>query len=143
MVGEHPGRRAFVYGTLMAPDLLQALLGRRVCRQPAWLPGYRRGALRGVSDPAIVPDPGGAVHGLLTGPLSAAHWQRLDRYESDAYQRQAVRLHLPGGEHTAWAYVLHPSLISRLARRPWSFSAWRRSHLATALARVTRDLGPD
>lgn len=57
---------AFVYGTLMAPEVTQALLSRVPAAKPARLEGFRRHALQGLVFPAIVPDPQGSVQGLVS-----------------------------------------------------------------------------
>ena len=60
--GQHS---VFVYGTLMAEEVVRVLLGRAPPSSPALLPGHRRFSLRGRVYPAILPVPGHAVNGKV------------------------------------------------------------------------------
>lgn len=104
--------RLFVYGTL-AP-------GRPNAHQLAevrgeWRPGSVRGQLfasgwgAAVGYPGVVLDDGGEdVPGfVLTSPLLPDHWERLDRFEGDGYDRVLASVRLEGGGTTrAYLYVL-------------------------------------
>jgi hypothetical protein len=50
------GGNAFVYGTLMAPEVLKALINRVPPMKPAVIKGFRRYRVKGQVFPAIVPD---------------------------------------------------------------------------------------
>jgi gamma-glutamylcyclotransferase (GGCT)/AIG2-like uncharacterized protein YtfP len=56
----------FVYGTLMAEEVVRVLLGRAPPSSPALLPGHRRFSLRGRVYPAILPARGHAVNGKVS-----------------------------------------------------------------------------
>lgn len=66
-----PGKTAFVYGTLMAPEVVQALIKRVPPMRPATLKGYTRHSVKGVVFPAIIPDSAekAAVHGKVSGSV--------------------------------------------------------------------------
>jgi gamma-glutamylcyclotransferase (GGCT)/AIG2-like uncharacterized protein YtfP len=49
------GGTAFVYGTLMADEVLRLLISRVPPSAPATLPGYARHRVKGQVFPAIVP----------------------------------------------------------------------------------------
>lgn len=51
------GGSAFVYGTLMAPEVVQTLIRRVPPMRSATLHGYTRYRVKGEVFPAIVPDP--------------------------------------------------------------------------------------
>lgn len=61
------GKTAFVYGTLMAPEVVHALIRRVPPMKPAKLLGYKRHSVKGVVFPAIVPDDGdrASVQGMV------------------------------------------------------------------------------
>ncbi|MEM7048437.1 MAG: gamma-glutamylcyclotransferase family protein [Acidobacteriota bacterium] len=107
--------RLFVYGTL-AP-------GRRNQHQLTalggdWQPAEVRGTLHAAGwgatygYPALILDPAGdPVSGfVLTSDKLADHWERLDAFEGEAYERVATRVRLDDGQTVeAFVYVLRPS----------------------------------
>lgn len=104
--------RLFVYGTL-APGrpnahVLQGVTGEW---QPATVRGhlYEEGWGAAAGFPGIVLDEQGpVVSGLLfTSPELSAHWQRLDDFEGEGYERVLTMARLPNGETvTTYVYVL-------------------------------------
>ena len=60
----------FVYGTLMAEEVVRVLLGRAPPSSPALLPDHRRFSIRGRVYPAILPTRGHAVSGKVRVRLS-------------------------------------------------------------------------
>jgi len=60
----------FVYGTLMAEEVVRVLLGRAPPSSPALLPDHRRFSIRGRVYPAILPARGHAVSGKVRVRLS-------------------------------------------------------------------------
>jgi gamma-glutamylcyclotransferase (GGCT)/AIG2-like uncharacterized protein YtfP len=115
-----PRLRLFIYGSLLAPAVLRALLDRQPAQQAAWLPGFRRAALRGPAFPGIVPAAGARASGALID-VCRRELGALDAWEDDFFQRRRVRVCLPaGGELDAQAYVLAPRYRHLAAVRPWS-----------------------
>jgi gamma-glutamylcyclotransferase (GGCT)/AIG2-like uncharacterized protein YtfP len=94
-------RALFVYGTLLFPEVVRALLGRVPDGEPAAAPGWRAAALPGRVYPGLVPDRSSADGLLLTG-LTDREWWTLDAYEDGGYDLR--RLTLTGGRQ-GWAYV--------------------------------------
>ncbi|GAB3596086.1 gamma-glutamylcyclotransferase [Angustibacter peucedani] len=106
--------RLFVYGTL-AP-------GRSNAHELAGVPGtWTHATVRGhllpegwgaaLGYPALVPDDDGpTVAGLvLASDALAQHWDRLDAFEGDGYDRVVVRATTDDGSTVAaWVYVLRP-----------------------------------
>lgn len=105
-------QRLFVYGTL-APGrsnshLLEAIGG-------TWRPARVRGTLHAegwgatLGYPALVLDEeGGEVEGsVFSSERLADHWERLDRFEGEAYERVSTEVALDDGSKIkAWVYVL-------------------------------------
>lgn len=57
---------AFVYGTLMAEEVLKLLIKRVPAHKPALLPGYARHRVKGQVFPAIIPaTPEDKVQGMV------------------------------------------------------------------------------
>jgi gamma-glutamylcyclotransferase (GGCT)/AIG2-like uncharacterized protein YtfP len=124
----------FAYGTLVFPEVLSAVAGRPLAREPATLEGYLRRGVIGEIFPAIVE---GAEHdrvaGVLYAGLDSREWARLDRFEGDLYVRRRVTV----ARGDAFAYVLAARWRHRLAAQPWDPAAFARDHLAAFLARLT------
>ena len=78
----------FVYGSLLAPEVLDALLGRVPDRTPATLPGFVRRRIKDAVFPAIYPaeDPSNAsVSGEVLTGMSRRELAVLDWFEDEAY----------------------------------------------------------
>lgn len=79
----------FVYGSLLAPEVLLALLGRVPTHKPALLRGFRRYALRDRAYPGVVRVPEACVHGNVLLGLAPREAHLLDLFE-DEYTSEAV-----------------------------------------------------
>jgi gamma-glutamylcyclotransferase (GGCT)/AIG2-like uncharacterized protein YtfP len=135
----------FVYGSLLFPEVLEALLDRVPDSSPAVAVGWRAAALPGCAYPGLVPGRGGAG-GLLLHSLTPAEWLVLDAFEGDPYHRRRLDF---GGGRRGWAYVWTD--VSAVCSRDWdrdrfarteliSFArwslAWRREYQAAADPRL-------
>jgi gamma-glutamylcyclotransferase (GGCT)/AIG2-like uncharacterized protein YtfP len=99
----------FVYGTLLLPEVIEAVTGRAGAARPARLAGFARRRLAGRSFPGLVADPRAEVRGALHEGLDAAALAALDRFEGELYERVRVRVELEdGGGASAWTYTLSP-----------------------------------
>ena len=99
--------KCFVYGTLMSPEVLQALIGRvpAMCK-PAFLPKYTRHPVKGVCYPGIIPvstendvsKDGDAssdqigVEGILLTGLSQEELDKFDWFEAEDYTRSVKQI---------------------------------------------------
>jgi gamma-glutamylcyclotransferase (GGCT)/AIG2-like uncharacterized protein YtfP len=100
------GAKIFVYGTLMAEQVVTSLLGRMPSHTKARVMGYTRHPVRDVVYPAVIPaititreeedDVVGAaaVEGLLLQDLAPGEMRRLDWYEGTDYKRVSVLVEL-------------------------------------------------
>ncbi|MCB1876483.1 MAG: gamma-glutamylcyclotransferase [Chromatiales bacterium] len=110
----------FVYGTLMFPQVLRAVLGGNLAAEPARLTGYRRCALRGAWYPGIVEDRRGQVSGSVYRGINFLQLKRLDTYEGEEYRRVPVSVRLADGlDESTWVYVLRGSSRRRCLRADW------------------------
>jgi hypothetical protein len=82
----------FVYGTLLFPEVLTALLGRVPAHAPAVAAGWRAAALPGRPYPGLVPAAGRRASGLVLSGLDDDECRLLDAYESDDYQLTTIVL---------------------------------------------------
>lgn len=108
--------KLFAYGTLMWPEVLQAVVGRRLYGIPAVLSGFERKRVKGELYPALVASqPGDVVEGILYLDLAEEEFRYLDRFEGEEYDRQTVRI----GKAHAQVYVLADAWLHRADTRAW------------------------
>ena len=127
----------FCYGTLMFPELMAAVCGRRLApRRGAVLAGYARYRLREEAFPGIAAAPGAEVRGVLYCGVGARTLQRLDRYEDDYYDRRLLRVRAAAGPLKAWIFVVRERHLDRLTDAPWDAEEFRRRRLGRLLRRL-------
>lgn len=94
--------------------------GCRPTGTPCILQDYRRLQVSGEDYPGIIPAPDNEVEGLLYSDIPQSAWNSLDRFEGDIYSRRPVEVELrAGGREKAYAYVVRPEFVHRLAQRAW------------------------
>lgn len=106
----------FAYGTLMWPDVLKAVTGRRMAGEKMTLPGYKRLRVKNQPYPVIIRSPEDSVSGVLYTGLTEEEFQCLDAFEGVEYDRTEVVL----GEATAFAYVLSNDWKHIADSKPWN-----------------------
>ncbi|GAX73960.1 hypothetical protein CEUSTIGMA_g1410.t1 [Chlamydomonas eustigma] len=133
------GRVAFVYGTLMAPEVVNALLKRVPPMRPAKIKGYIRYSVKGVVFPAIIKNSADSeVQGKVLLDLTQKELDVLDAYESIEYYRQAVTPILEDGSTlSADVYVWKDEFMFRLELVEWDYELWRSEHLETWVTRLS------
>jgi gamma-glutamylcyclotransferase (GGCT)/AIG2-like uncharacterized protein YtfP len=122
----------FVYGTLLFPEVLSALLGRVPESEPATVEGWRVAALPGRVYPGLVPGRG-VTKGLLITGLTADEWRMLDTFESDEYQLRRVSV---ADGRRPWTYVLASE--SNASSDDWNATDFRTHELAAYVERCAR-----
>jgi len=127
----------FAYGTLQLPLILQAVVGGHWPGTPALLQGYARYRVRGKPYPAIVPEPGGNVAGLVYPGVGANEIEQLDRYEGDLYERQTLDVRAGGATLQALTYVLREQHRALLSNESWELGAFEREHLSNYLLEIS------
>ncbi len=122
-------RSLFVYGTLSDPDLLAAVIGRRVDRRhllAAVAPGFRAVHYPQRVYPALVRAPGGRATGLLVLNLTPFERDVLDAFEGAEYRRGIVPVIFDDELHEADAYL---PVVAVAADGPaWSLAEWQANH---------------
>lgn len=124
----------FVYGTLMFPQVMQAVCGYRGPGQAALLEGYRRRMLGDEVYPGIFPCAGDTVSGLVYPGLSPSQLHRLDRFEGETYERHTVRVAVGGRELGVLTYVMSPAWRHLLSDQAWDPGDFERQALAGFLS---------
>jgi gamma-glutamylcyclotransferase (GGCT)/AIG2-like uncharacterized protein YtfP len=120
----------FLYGTLMAPELLSWLLtGNKTetemiirRRKKVILHGYKRCTIRFVDYPALVKtdNPEDTVDGFLFYPRDINDMRKLDNFEGEPYRREKVVVSVDDKLVDVYAYIWHGE-CERLGDRQWSF----------------------
>ncbi|KAF6261215.1 Butirosin biosynthesis, BtrG-like protein [Scenedesmus sp. NREL 46B-D3] len=125
---------AFVYGTLMAPEVLQLLIKRVPKSRAATLNGYARYRVKEQVFPAIIPakQSESKVTGVVLMELSRSELDILDVYESEEYYRAAVEPEMgDGSKMTADVYIWKDEYKDQLLldQPDWDFSGFMAQHL--------------
>ncbi|KAL1899888.1 hypothetical protein Sste5346_002754 [Sporothrix stenoceras] len=147
---------AFVYGTLMAPEVFFTVCFRLSRPPPALvreydfrnavLPGYTRHRVKNQEYPGIVPDEteGASVRGILIGGVTPANQHHLDIFEGSEYERRTVDAVLDeaegaDGEKTESAEKTEKKTVKAqvyvfkypddLERREWDFDEFCREKM--------------
>ena len=150
-------RTLFVYGPLMAEEVVTKLLGRVPRSRPAKLPGYIRCCKKGAQHapdgvctthrglvancyPAIIGTgvQGHEVEGIIYERLRPKEIRCLDYYEDPSYQKVPVTVVAEngfGGQQTIDALVYtwpaSPQAVKALdLDRPWVYNEFRRRYMA-------------
>lgn len=127
----------FVYGSLLADEVVAALLGRRPARAPASVAGYARFALKDVSYPSATHTGAGLLSGSLLRGLDDAELSTLDAFEGDEYVSRVVDAELEGGERVS-CIVYEWAGGAERQHGEWSYESWRAQHLNTFVASCER-----
>lgn len=124
----------FFFGTLMHLEVLKAVLAREVGPAEtggAVLMGYRRERAAEASYPVLVPDPRGAVEGLLLRRPSRRDIRRVNHFEDDEYEARHLPVTTRGGRRHAWVFMaLEHVAMMRPSGEPWELERWAEAHLA-------------
>ena len=132
-----PSSSLFVYGTLMAPEVMHLLLDRNPPHEPARLPGFvRHPVLTKVYPGMIVSNPQAAdrataVQGMLYTQIAPGEMKRLDWYEGTAYTRIEVQVETANADAAtpattaATAYVWSNPAAELEVSQDWSYQNFR------------------
>lgn len=125
----------FVYGTLLAPEIVHAVVGRVPASQPAALHGYARYTVKQQVYPGVIEQEGAVIEGAIYRGMHPDEWRRLDEYEGTLYVRRAVEVSVgPGsGNPTVrtQCYVVPRESASALSTEPWDLQRFMREHSTT------------
>jgi gamma-glutamylcyclotransferase (GGCT)/AIG2-like uncharacterized protein YtfP len=111
----------FTYGTLMFPEVWRAVVGRDFTTVAGSAAGFAIYRVAGAVFPGIVATTEqDAVRGIVYLDVDEASLARLDVFEDDFYERQAMWISCDDGERReAHAYVVPPYHRSALTDERW------------------------
>ncbi len=127
----HEDRPLFAYGTLMFPEIIEAVVGRVPDQRPAIIEGHRRLVVAGELFPALIVNEEGddTVEGVIYSNISPKEWDDLIAFEDPFYKLERVDVHCSGRQMSALAFVLPLALSSLLSEKIWEPDAFRDSFL--------------
>ncbi|PUZ59229.1 hypothetical protein GQ55_4G023600 [Panicum hallii var. hallii] len=125
----------FVYGSLMADEVVRAILKRVPPAAPALLPNYHRFNIKGRIYPAILPVESKKVEGMVIMGVTDEELQVLDAFEDVEYTRTRVEISLADSSEKMLAdtYVWSDAEDSNLYGE-WDFEEWKKLHMKDFLA---------
>jgi gamma-glutamylcyclotransferase (GGCT)/AIG2-like uncharacterized protein YtfP len=111
----------FTYGTLMFPEVWQAVVGRSFETVEGTAAGFEVFRVRDAVFPGIIAGIGEcSVPGVVYLDVDHESTERLDRFEDDFYERRAIAVDCSDGQRRmAEAYVVPPANRSVLTSEPW------------------------
>lgn len=134
--------RFFFYGTLIDPEILDAVLRRpfyRIQRRAAVLEGYRCVYRRGACYPVLVPGTTARVVGTVVSGLTTRNVALLRLYEGPDYEIHEISVGLSGRRsHPVRANAFLPGPGWEASSEIWTLEDWQRRFSKTFLRRVRR-----
>lgn len=132
--------RFFFYGTLLDPDVMAIVIGRRLppCRfEAATLPGYVRRRAKGASYPIVLPDSRGEVEGAVVGGLSTEDVARLAAYEGPGYRSAQRKIRMKDGFVSVYVFEPVEERFEPVDGR-WELVVWQRRDKRRFVDRLRR-----
>uniref|UniRef100_A0A1J3I6B2 Putative gamma-glutamylcyclotransferase n=1 Tax=Noccaea caerulescens TaxID=107243 RepID=A0A1J3I6B2_NOCCA len=120
----------FVYGSLMADDVVRLLLKRVPQTASAILPDFHRFSIKGRVYPAILPAEADKVSGKVLFGITDDELYILDEFEDIEYTRENVQVLLTDTSEKlqtktyVWANKDDPDLYGT-----WDFEEWKQLHM--------------
>ncbi|XP_008798165.1 AIG2-like protein D [Phoenix dactylifera] len=130
-----PLHSVFVYGSLLADEVVQVLLKRVPSSSPAVLHHHHRFSIKGRVYPAILPVENKKVAGKVLLGITDRELDVLDTFEDVEYERRAVEVSLADtaekllADTYVWGDNDDPNLHG-----DWDFEEWKRLHMKDFLA---------
>ncbi|KAI3875610.1 hypothetical protein MKX03_001561 [Papaver bracteatum] len=122
-------KSVFVYGSLLADDVVRVLLNRVPQNSPAILDNFKRFSVKGCVYPAILPVENTKVTGRVLLDLTDSELDILDTFEDYEYERSIVDVSLMDTLKTmqtytyVWVNKNDPNLYGE-----WNFEEWQQLH---------------
>ena len=131
--------RIFAYGTLVIPQVLEALTGRSFPATDATLHGHARFLVKDECYPALVPMADRSTPGRLYLHVDDKTLDLLDRFEGESYVRRTVLVQTEiGGTLEAQTFLLSPGREDLRTSSPWDEERFRREDVEGFLERCRK-----
>jgi gamma-glutamylcyclotransferase (GGCT)/AIG2-like uncharacterized protein YtfP len=126
-------KQVFTYGSLMFSPVWLSVCSQAYSTVPATLLGFRRYCVQGETYPALVPEEGAQVSGLIYKNVSAADCQNLDRFEGSEYLLRTATVTTPEGPTEVVFYEF--VALHQLVKQDWSVAEFELNGLPSFLSR--------
>lgn len=118
------------YGTLMFPEVMEALTGKQFPSEAYELKGFVRRRLIGQLYPGLIEKVGETVCCSLYFDIDPASLQILDQAEDQCYERRMMEVvSVSRGALSARVYVIPLTRARLLSEERWDHEAFRERHL--------------
>lgn len=131
------GSNVFTYGSLMFAPVWLSVCSQTYLTLPATLQGYRRHCVQGESYPALVPEKGASVTGLVYRNVTADDCRKLDQFEGAEYVGRSATVESSEGTINAVFYEF--VALDKLLRQDWNVAQFEEKGLQTFLSRQVGD----
>ncbi len=122
----------FAYGTLRLPEVIEALLGKKLESEPFQVTNFIRKTMRGQIYPGVIHSKGAIVDGSLYVGIDDYSMHVLDTFEDEVYERQLISVNSSiNGIVEAKIYVVPETHVSILGENDWNIEEFRAGHLAS------------
>ena len=123
----------FFYGTLMCPEVYEAITGKPLEAESATLSHFKIYSLQNRVYPGIIPSQDSEVKGLVT-IADQETLDRLDYFEGEEYTRTLVEvIDTKKQLMKAWTYILKVSHYSLAQEEGWDYEKFVKVHLENYL----------
>ena len=126
----------FVYGSLMFPEVVKAVIGKQLLMKDAVLKGYKRYKVENGEYPAIVKDEDSSVTGKLI-EIDKNGLKVLDSFEGEEYKRETVLVEVDGKKQKAEAYIWKSN---QKLSKTWSLEEFKEKHIKKFIESIPRRL---
>ncbi|KAK4401079.1 AIG2-like protein D [Sesamum angolense] len=123
-----PISNVFVYGSLLANDVVRVLLGRVPPSSPAVLPHYQRFSIKECVYPAIIPAQDKKVNGKVLFGITPPELYILDVFEDVEYERKTANVLL---EEWKLLHIEDFMKMTKAFMEKWSYLIQRLDRLET------------
>ncbi|PLX43011.1 MAG: gamma-glutamylcyclotransferase [Deltaproteobacteria bacterium] len=120
----------FVYGTLIFPEVVRALLGALPEATPAVANGFSARTLSGRIYPGLLKEEGESAKGVLYQGLDSQMMEVLDRFEGEEYTLSIISVQCGEEEVDALVYLLSAPFAHLINKERWDLMAFKRDHLS-------------
>ncbi len=129
----------FTYGSLIFPEVMEALTAQQFKYEDVVLSNFERRALVGKPYPGLIAKVGAIVEGRLWFDLDKSSIEILDQFEGARYERRTAVMDCPSqGQVTASFYVTPPALENTLTNEPWDVAHFKSRHLTRYVSMCRR-----
>jgi len=121
----------FAYGTLMLPEVVEALTGNLFAPKVAVLNGYSRYVFKGRCYPGIIEDENGSVEGVLYTKVDDLTLSIFDWFEDVLYERLLLTVQIENESIQAFTYIVPKKNHKKLDKLPWSLEKFIENYSKT------------